>query len=125
VRTAILLPLFLLLSGCYVKLYGHQSTSGGVTTTTTSSTVVGGAKAGNARIAFSSGPAVPANAPGGQVTLNKGASAALVLGLVIADLVSYVRGGAKPASKAAGGPIAETCSCYGYRPDSAPEPVTE
>lgn len=110
-RTAILLLFCLALSGCYVKLHGHQSTSGGVTTTTTSSTVTGSAKASGAKVSFSSGTPVSPSAPGGHLSLNRGASAVLVLGLVIADFINYL--GAKPATQAAPREaISETCSCY-------------
>jgi hypothetical protein len=115
VRTAILLLFCLALSGCYVKLHGHQSTSGGVTTTTTSSTVTGSAKASGAKVSFSSGTPVSPSAPGGHISLNRGASAVLVLGLVIADVVNYfnARLAAKPQQPAGdGASIAETCSCY-------------
>lgn len=114
-RTAILLLFCLALSGCYVKLHGHQSTSGGVTTTTTSSTVTGSAKTSGARVSFSSGTPISPNAPGGHVSLNRGASAVLVLGLVIADAVNYfsARLGVKPQQTAgASASIADTCSCY-------------
>lgn len=111
--TAVLLSLAL--SGCYVKLHGHQFTSGGVTTTTTSSTVTGSAKASGAKVSFSSGTPVSPSAPGGHISLNRGASAVLVLGLVIADLINYL--GAKPATQAAPREaISETCSCYGHQP---------
>ena len=118
-RAAITALLCLALSGCFVTLHGHQSTSGGVTTTTTSSTVTGSAKTGGAQISFASGPAVAPNAPGGQVVFNRGASAVLVLGLVIADAVNYfsARLGVKPPQPAGGSAsIADTCSCYGYKP---------
>ena len=110
-RTAILLLFCLALSGCTIALYGHQSTSDGVTTTTTSSHVTGSGKVSGAKVSFSSGQPVSPKAPGGHVSLGKGASAALVLGLVIADVVNYFRGAPRPAHPS-GGSIADTCSCY-------------
>ncbi|MBI2294610.1 MAG: hypothetical protein HYU76_00855 [Betaproteobacteria bacterium] len=110
-RAVFAFVLCLPLTGCYVTLHGHQSTGGGVTTTTTSSTVTGSAKASGAKVSFSSGTPVSPSAPGGHVSLGKGASAVLVLGLVIADFVHYF--GAKPATQAEPREaISETCSCY-------------
>jgi len=125
-RTAMTALLCLALSGCYVKLHGLQSTSGGVTTTTTSSTVTGSAKVAGGKVSFSSGLAVPPNAPGGHLVLSRGASAVLILGLVIADAVNYMSAklGVKPPQAQAAS-ISETCSCYGYRPDLTPAPVGE
>lgn len=99
------------LTGCYVKLYGHESASGGTATATTSSQVTGSAKFSGGRVSFASGRPVSPSAPGGHVSLNRNASAALVVGLIIADVVNYFR--AKPEQLA--GPresISHTCSCY-------------
>src|SRR5688572_3926765 len=111
-RAAIAFLLCVPLTGCYVTLHGHQSTGGGTTTTTTSSHVTGSAKFAGGRASFSSGQPVAPNAQGGQVTLGRGASAVLILGLVIADAVHYfsARQFAKPPQPS--GSIAETCSCY-------------
>jgi hypothetical protein len=114
-RAVLAAPLCVALSSCTIALHGHQSTSGGVSTTTTSSNLAGGMKASGAKVSFSSGPAVPANAPGGQVVLSRGAAAVLILGLVIADAVNFfsARLGAKPQQlQGPGESIAETCSCY-------------
>lgn len=111
-RTATAAFLCLALSGCYVNLYGVQSTSGGTTTTTTASQVSGSAKFSGGKIAFSSGQVPPPGAPGGHAYLGKGASALLVTGVVIADLVNYIRGEPKAKALPAGTQIMETCSCY-------------
>lgn len=102
----------LALPGCYVKLHGHQSTGGGTTMTTTASQVGGSAKFSGGKLAFSSGAVPPAGAPGGQVSLGKGASAVLILGWVFADLVDYIRGEPRPKPLAPDVRIADTCSCY-------------
>ncbi len=116
-RTAILALLCLALSGCTVTLFGHQSTGGGAATTTTSSQVSGSAKFAGGKASFLSGQPVAPNAPGGHVTLSRGASAVLILGLAIADAVNYMSAklGARP-QPAPGVSISETCSCYGYKP---------
>ncbi|MBM3358295.1 MAG: hypothetical protein FJY54_11275 [Betaproteobacteria bacterium] len=112
VRTLAFALLGALLPGCAVTLHGHQALSGGMTTTTTSSTVSGSAKLSGARVSFVSGPVVPANAPGGQITLDRGPAAVLVLGLVVADVVQYFSAklGARPPQTREA--IADTCSCY-------------
>lgn len=128
VRTAMTALLCLALSGCTVRIHGLQSTSGGVTTTTTSSTVTGSAKVAGGKVSFSSGQPVSPNAPGGHLVLSRGASAVLILGLVIADAVNYFRaklGATPPQPAGRGDSIAETCSCYGYRPDLTPAPAAE
>lgn len=111
-HTLIALLLCMALPGCYVKLYGHQSTSGGTNTTTTASQVSGSAKFAGGKVSFSSGQVPPPNAPGGHVSLGKGASAVLVVGLIIADLVNYIRGEPPPKPLAADAKILETCTCY-------------
>ncbi len=110
-RTAILALLCLALSGCTVTLFGHQSTGGGAATTTTSSQVSGSAKFAGGKASFLSGQPVAPNAPGGHVTLSRGASAVLILGLAIADAVNYfgTKLGKRPAPDEA---ISQTCSCY-------------
>jgi hypothetical protein len=107
---ALLVPLAL--AGCYATLHGNQSTNGGTTTTVTSGQVSGSARFAGGRASFSSGQPVPANASGGTVRLSGSAAAVLVVGLVIADLVNYIRGEPKPVQRADGAAIAETCSCY-------------
>lgn len=119
VRVSVLLPLCLVLSGCSVALHGNQATSGGATTTTTSAATSGQTSVGPARVSTSFGTPAPQGAAGGQVAFPRGASAVLLLGLVIAETVNYL--GAKfsdapPASSAPQRSIADTCSCYGYQP---------
>ncbi len=120
-RLLIALPLCLALSGCYVVLSGHQSTSGGATTTTTAAATNVNVSAGSARLGASFGTPPAPNAPGGQLALSRGASALLLLGVVIADAINNLgapdaapRPGARRAS------IAETCSCYGWKPEVTP-----
>jgi hypothetical protein len=111
-RAAVAFLLCVPLAGCTVTLHGHQSTGGGTTSTTTSSHVTGSAKSAGGRASISSGQPVAPNAQGGQVTLGKGASAVLILGLVIADVVHYfsARRVANPQPQSES--IADTCSCY-------------
>lgn len=116
------------LSGCAITLHGHESSSGGATTTTTSSAVSASARAGSARVQANFGtPPAPA-APGGTAVLSRGASAVLFLGLLVGDAVGYVGArlrGTSGAARHAAAPtdaISQTCSCYGWTPDSA-EPV--
>jgi len=125
-RPLVLLPFCLMLSGCYVALSGNQSTSGGVTTTTTSVATAGSASAGPARFGASFGTPPASNAPGSFVALSRDTSAVLFLGMVIVDTISnlgsWFRGAPPPTAQRAS--IAETCSCYGWKPDltSAPAP---
>ena len=112
-RAAIAVLLCVPLTGCFVTLHGNQTTSGGVTTTTTSSQAGGTAKFSGGRASFSSGQPVAPNAQGGQVTLGRGGSAVLILGLVIADAVNYfsyrMSARTQPSRTES---IADTCSCY-------------
>jgi len=109
------------LAGCSTQLHGNQAVSGGATATTTSSAVTGSASAAGGRIAFSSGTAPSAGAPGGQAVLGRGGSAALILGIVIVDavsnLASWLSAPKQPANVLPAS-IADTCSCYGYKPVS-------
>ena len=118
-RALALLPFCLALAGCSVALQGNQTMSGGATTTTTSAATSGQASIGPARVNASFGTPAPQGAAGGQVAFSRGASAMLVLGLVIAETVNYL--GAKfsdapPVSSVPQRSIADTCSCYGYQP---------
>ena len=106
----------LALSGCYVAVHGTQSTSGGSTTSTTSSQVAGAARFSNGVVSISSGPRVAPGTPGGTVSLGKGASGVVVVGLVFADLVNYIVGAAAPRPLPADARIMETCSCYQQQP---------
>ena len=120
----LLLLTLALLSGCAVTLYGNQTSGGGSTATTTGSSVQGAKTIGNARISGSFGAAPAPNAPGGQVHFSKGASAVLVLGVLIAGTVDAISELFRPApsriERAAGGSISQTCSCYGWQSDAAP-----
>ncbi|OGA25261.1 MAG: hypothetical protein A3I02_16835 [Betaproteobacteria bacterium RIFCSPLOWO2_02_FULL_67_26] len=100
------------LTGCYVKLYGNQSTSGGTSTTVTSSQVSGSAKFSGGRVGFSSGPRIPRGAPGGHLKLSGDAAAVLIVGVVIADFLNAIRGEAAPKPLPPDTRIADTCSCY-------------
>ena len=110
----VLAILLLVLSGCHATLYGNQSVNSGSTTTTTSGQISGSAQSTSGKVSFSSGQPVPANAAGGQVRLSGGAAAVLVVGLVVADFVNYIRGEPqpRPLRPADGDSIAATCSCY-------------
>ncbi len=122
-----LLPFCLMLSGCFVVYSGYQSTSGGVTTTTTAAATTVSGSAGPARFGASFGAPPAPNASGGQVALSRGASAVLFLGLVIADAVNYLgaRFGGAPQPAVQRASIAETCSCYGWKPDLTSVPAHE
>lgn len=120
----ILIVLMLALPGCAVTLYGNQTSGGGTTATSTGASVQGGTRIGNARIGGSFGAPPAAGAPGGQVTFSKGASAVVVLGLVVVGVVDTVAEWFEPApppraARATGG-IAHTCSCYGWQPELTP-----
>jgi len=123
VRGVILIAIAIAMSGCTVRLHGHQSTSGGVTTTATSSAVSGSVKSGNAKLAVSSGQPVSPGAPGGHLRLSGDAAAALLIGFVLMDTVNYLTAhfSAPPGEpRRAAGAISETCSCYGYQGGTAP-----
>lgn len=111
--------LCLTLTGCQTTLAGYQSTSGGTTATTTSSSVTGIARTPGAQISISSGAAPAPGAPGGQAVLSRGGGAVLLLGVIVVDAVSqfasWLRGPA-PQTAQASASIADTCSCYGYKP---------
>jgi len=111
------------LAGCSVTMYGQQTTGGGSTATTTGSSVRGSTSVGNARIggAFGALPLSPAT--GGQATFSGGASAVLVLSVVIAELFSdWFKPAAAPREALAPGGISHTCSCYGWQPEASPAP---
>ena len=119
----LLLLTLALLSGCAVTLYGNQTSGGGSTATTTGSSVQGAKTIGNARISGSFGSAPAPNAPGGQVHFSKGASAVLVLGVLIAGTVDAISELFRPAPSrieraAVDGSVSQTCSCYGWQPDA-------
>jgi len=118
-RTAVVTIFCLALSGCYVKVAGNQSTSGGATTTTTSGQVSGSTTFSGGRASFSSGgqPVSP-RAQGGyaQVSGNGTAAAVLLIGVGIVEFLNYVAGTPPPKPLPPGEAIGHTCSCYGYQP---------
>lgn len=126
-RALILLPLCLSLSGCYVAYSGHQSTGGGVTTTTTGVATRAQVSAGPTRLGASFGTPPAPGAPGGQASLPRGASALLLLGLVIGDTLNYLGAALveAPQSSPRRDSIAETCSCYGWKPGKGAVPENE
>lgn len=120
-RALVLLPACLALSGCYAALNGQQTTSNGATTTTTSVATRGQVSIGSGKASASFGVPAPAGAPGGQASFSRGASAVLILGLVVAEVVNYLSAMSIDRVQSAAEPrrsIADTCSCYGYRPES-------
>ena len=116
-RLSILLVLPLVLSGCFAKVSGLETTGGGSSTTTTSSQVAGTARFSHGAASFASGPRVSPGAPGGHATLGKGASGVLIVGLMFADLWNYLVGPSQPKPLSPDEKIMDTCSCY-------QEPVT-
>lgn len=127
-KCSILPPLLicLMLSGCAVNLHGRQSTGAGTSTTVTGSSFNAGASAGQARFGAAFGAPPPPGASGGQIGFSRGAAAVLLLGLAIAETFEFIGSqfrGTPPVRQAAAprASIAETCSCYGWKPeDSAP-----
>ena len=119
-RTVVVAIFCLALSGCYVKVAGNQSTSGGTTTTTTSGQIGGTASFSGGRASFSSGgqPVSP-KAPGGYAQLNGTAAAVLLVGVGIVEFLNYVAGSPPPKPLPPGAAIGHTCSCYGYKPPEA------
>jgi hypothetical protein len=111
-RAFLLALLSLTLPGCYVKIHAVETSGGGAHATTTSSQVAGSAKFSHGSAGFSSGPRVSPGSPGGQVSFGKGASAVLIVGLVVADLFNYIAGPAAPKPLPPGERIMDTCSCY-------------
>ncbi|MGE4109860.1 MAG: hypothetical protein AB7E73_04085 [Burkholderiales bacterium] len=126
----LLITVIVLLSGCAVTLHGQQTTGGGSTTTTTGSSVQGGTRIGNARLGGSFGNPPAPSAAGGQLALSKGASAVMLLGVVIAGTVDAVRDWLQPQTpqlheRPAPDGIAHTCSCYGWQPGLTSGPVPQ
>ena len=116
-RTALVAIFCLALSGCYVKVAGNQSTSGGTTTTATSAQVGGSTTFSGGRASFSSGgqPVSP-RAQGGYVSASGNAAAVLLIGVGIVEFLNYVAGTPPPKPLPPGEAIGQTCSCYGYKP---------
>lgn len=115
-RTGFALLLSLALTGCYVKIHGVESTGGGATVTTTSSQAGGTARFSGGQASFSSGPRTSPGATGGHISLGKGASAVVVVGLVFADLLDYIAGTPAPKPLSPDERIMETCSCFQKSP---------
>jgi len=116
-RTGVVAIFSLVLSGCYVKVAGNQSTSGGTTTTTTSGQVSGSTTFSGGRASFSSGgqPVSP-RASGGYASVSGNAAAVLLIGVGIVEFLNYVAGMPPPKPLPPGAAIGQTCSCYGYKP---------
>lgn len=120
-RALALVPLLLVFAGCSVALHGHQTTGGSTTATTTSAAIRGHASVGSARVSASFGTPAPPGAPGGQISLSRGASVVLILGLLVAETVNYFSAAFADRPQLLPEPqrsIAATCSCYGYKPES-------
>ncbi len=111
-RASLAALLCLALPGCYVKMHGVQSTSGGTTTTVTSSQVRGSASFAGGKASFSSGQVPARGAPGGHLYLGQSASLVLITGIVVADFFNYIRGESGPKALPADAKIMDTCSCY-------------
>lgn len=123
-RLALLLVAAFALAGCTVGLHGHEAA--GSTSAVTSSSLRLQSGAGPARVSGSFGAPLPQGAPGAHVAFPRGASAVLVIGAVVAGTLHYLGAqfGEQPAPE--DGPqrtIADTCSCYGYRPSLPHSPA--
>lgn len=120
----LLLLVFVVMPGCAVTLHGNQTTGGGTTATTTGSNVQAGKQFGNARVGGSFGAPAQGQMAGGQVTFSRGASAVLVVGLVIAGTVDTISDWMRPATQRTErlpvGNISQTCSCYASDSESTP-----
>lgn len=125
----LILLAFVVLPGCAVTLHGKQTTGGGSTATTTGSSVQAGKQFGNARVGGSFGAPLPAHAAGGQVAFSRGASAVLVVGLVIVEAADVIGEWFKPVAsrteRLPAGNISQTCSCYGWQPESISAPAAQ
>ncbi len=123
-RFLLLLLTLTLFSGCAVTLHGQQTSGGGSTSTTVGSSVRASAHSGNARVGASFGSAPAQGAPGGQLSFSRGASAVLVLAVLISGTVDVIAAWFSTPSQSAQraateGSISQTCSCYGWQPDAA------
>lgn len=109
----------LVTSGCAVKMHGAQSTGAGSTTSVSSSQLSGSKGFSGGKASFSSGSTAAPRTGGAHVSLGKGPTAVLVIGLLIADAVDYFgsKFGATAKQEPRTDSILETCSCY-------KEPVT-
>jgi hypothetical protein len=63
------------------------------------------------------------------VAFSRGASAVLVAVLVIAEAADVIgewfRPAAPPAERLPTGNISQTCSCYGWQPESMSDPIAQ
>ena len=125
-RTLILLSLCFSLSACTFAYSGRESINGGVTTTTSAVAASGTTQiaGGTARVGYSFGtpstPGVPAGT-GGSGTWISGGTSMLLVGLVIGEILNYFSDGRSgtPPSEPRRDSVAETCSCYGWKPGGA------
>jgi hypothetical protein len=102
------------LSGCSVAVNSHDRAGSASAVTASTQAQI---RTGHGSAGLSFGSPAPSGAPGGHASLSRGASAALILALVVADVVHYFTSAPAPAiARAPAGSIAETCSCYGYQP---------
>jgi outer membrane receptor protein involved in Fe transport len=126
-RALILLSICLGLSGCATVLSGAQSTGGGVTTTTTSAATHIQASGGQAQFNGAFGTPPAPGASGNFLSLSRSSTAWLLLGLVIGDALNLFGSSVSgpPPSAPRRDSIAETCSCYGWKPGSAVAPKNE
>lgn len=130
-----ILLLITVLPGCATTLYGQQSSGGGQTSTTTGAVVRGSAQSGNARVSGSFGAPLPSQASGGQVTLSRGGSAALVIGLAVVGtgeaLQRWWRSDRREMRESSfrepmsPDGISHTCSCYGWQPELTQNPPAQ
>lgn len=126
-RHAALLLMVAMLCGCTVSLHGRETVEGNAVTRTTGTQVQGAARVGNGQLSTSFGSKPPAGAQGAQVTLSKGASAVLLVGLAISGTAEWIGERLRPAvirkTAQPAGPISHTCSCYGWTlgNDAAPD----
>lgn len=122
-KVVVVLLLCQALAGCAINLHGSQSTGNGASTTTVASSVNAGA--GQAKFSAFFGSPPSTDGAGGQVGFSRGAAAILVLGLAIAEAAQFVAAqfrGPPPTILPSVPPrasIADTCSCYGWKPQAA------
>lgn len=123
-RHAATLLILVLLPGCAAQIQGGESSAGGSVSSVTASRFQMASSGANASVALSSGQAIPAGVPGGQVSVNGGPAVAalIVVGAVIAGLLDSLGtpGAPQPQAMAPGTRISHTCSCYGYQPPAEP-----
>jgi hypothetical protein len=100
------------LSGCSVAVNGHEGTGSASAVSVSSQAQV---RTGHGSAGVSFGTPAPTGAPGGHASLSRGASVAVILTLLVADLVHYLTPAPATGAHAPGVSIAETCSCYGYQ----------